>query len=158
MLELQALRYHRQPPPLKPCSTPGILTLQTRGAGPGGGPQRARVRTTLMELILRPATPQLAARSAGRVTAERPASRRWLLSGLGFFKFPERHFPGFEAWARIETGHVGLPGREARGVLHQVGLGSSYRATGTGAAQRRPAPGLALAVQLVRDPAVLLAR
>jgi len=91
MLGVQSLGVPSQPPPLEAVLN-GLefWTRSTRGRpGPGGGPRAARVRTTLMELDLRPATPSGGTKSAaGGPALNRPASRRWLL-GVLVFQFLE---------------------------------------------------------------------
>ena len=72
------------------------------------------------------------------------------------FQFPERHFLGLTVGQELKLGQRRLPYDTAEAVLKQVGLGSvSFQQAPerlSGGQQRR----LALAVQLLRNPRVLL--
>ena len=69
---------------------------------------------------------------------------------------PERHFLGLTVGQELRLGQRRLPSEKAEAVLHQVGLsGLSFQQAPeelSGGQQRR----LAMAVQLLRDPKVLL--
>lgn len=77
------------------------------------------------------------------------------LSGL-VFQFPERHFCGATILEEMRLGHINLEGDRLDGVLESVGLGNLSMHTSpqalSGGQQRR----LALAVQLLRQPYLLL--
>jgi energy-coupling factor transport system ATP-binding protein len=110
-------------------------------------------KSTLLEVISGLAEP-----SGGSILWQgqpvRARQRRWL-SGL-VFQFPERHFLGLSVGQELRLGQRRLPGEKAASVLRQVGLQevSLQQAPErlSGGQQRR----LALAVQLLRDPRVLL--
>ncbi len=110
-------------------------------------------KTTLLELISGLAEPD-----RGRILwNSQPLNgrqRRWLC-GL-VFQFPERHFLGLTVGQELRLGRRRLGAEEAAAVLQRVGLGSLSLQQAperlSGGQQRR----LALAVQLLRDPKVLL--
>ncbi|MEB3349451.1 MAG: ABC transporter ATP-binding protein [Cyanobacteriota bacterium] len=151
MLDLQSLRY--QPataasPVLRDVSLrlpDGELHLVAGRSGGG--------KTTLLELISGLAEPQ-----AGRILwNNQPVTareRRWLC-GL-VFQFPERHFLGLSVGQELRLGQRRHDSQRIAAVLEQVGLaGTSWQDPPerlSGGQQRR----LALAVQLLRDPKVLL--
>ena len=151
MLELQALRYHpatASEPVLRdldlqlPAGEPGLVAGRS-GSG----------KTTLLELIAGLANPD-----SGRILwdGERlnARQRRWLC-GL-VFQFPERHFLGLSVGQELRLGQRRLASERISAVLDQVGLaGVNLQERPerlSGGQQRR----LALAVQLLRDPKVLL--
>lgn len=80
--------------------------------------------------------------------------RRWICGVV--FQFPERHFLGLSVVQELKLGHRRLGGEALERVLRQVGLrGVDQRQAPerlSGGQQRR----LALAVQLLRQPEVLL--
>ena len=80
--------------------------------------------------------------------------RRWLC-GL-VFQFPERHFLGLSVAQELKLGQRRLPAERLEAVLAQVGLADLPLGEAperlSGGQQRR----LSLAVQLLRDPKVLL--
>jgi energy-coupling factor transport system ATP-binding protein len=151
MLELRSLRY--QPataadPVLRDinlCLPIGQAALVAGRSGSG--------KSTLLELICGLAEP-----SDGAIHWQGEAlnarQRRWLC-GL-VFQFPERHFLGLSVGQELKLGQRRLPYERAEAVLKQVGLGAvSFQQAPerlSGGQQRR----LALAVQLLRDPRVLL--
>ena len=110
-------------------------------------------KTTLLEVISGLAEP-----SSGTLLWEgQPLNgrqRRWLC-GL-VFQFPERHFLGLSVGQELKLGHRRLTADQAQEVLTLVGLeGLSLQQPPeqlSGGQQRR----LALAVQLLRNPRVLL--
>lgn len=151
MLELRSVRYHPAT-----CGEPVLADVNLR-LEPG---QPALVagrsgsgKTTLLELISGLAEP-----SGGTILWEgRPLNarqRRWLC-GL-VFQFPERHFLGLTVAQELRLGQRRLAAEQAETVLRQVGLEGINPQQAperlSGGQQRR----LALAVQLLRDPRVLL--
>ena len=110
-------------------------------------------KTTLLEVIC-----GLAEASAGQICWQgdplRARQRRWLC-GL-VFQFPERHFLGLTVGQELRLGQRRLGSERLAEVLRQVGLGAvslqQPPETLSGGQQRR----LSLAVQLLRDPRVLL--
>ncbi|NDA76153.1 MAG: ABC transporter ATP-binding protein, partial [Synechococcaceae bacterium WB8_3_299] len=110
-------------------------------------------KSSLLDLIAGLASPDAGViRWEGRATTAR--QRRWLC-GL-VFQFPERHFLGLSVAQELRIGHRRLPSEKIEAVLAQVGLaGISLQQAPeqlSGGQQRR----LALAVQLLRDPPILL--
>ena len=151
MLELSGVRY--QPataarPVLEDVSlalAPGQLGLVAGRSGSG--------KTTLLEVISGLAEPDCGQVSwKGQRLSGR--QRRWLC-GL-VFQFPERHFLGLSVGQELRLGQRRLEGERQAAVLDLVGLeGVSLQQRPeqlSGGQQRR----LALAVQLLRDPPVLL--
>ncbi len=151
MLELRSLRY--QPataaePVLRDINLSLPLGQAALVAGRSGSG-----KSTLLELICGLAEP-----SGGSIhwhgEALTSRQRRWLC-GL-VFQFPERHFLGLTVGQELKLGQRRLPYDTAEAVLKQVGLGSvSFQQAPerlSGGQQRR----LALAVQLLRNPRVLL--
>ncbi|MEY2644698.1 MAG: hypothetical protein RLZZ611_1347 [Cyanobacteriota bacterium] len=151
MLELRSLRYQAATaaePVLRGLSLrlePGRPALVAGRSGSG--------KTTLLELICGLAKP-----SGGEILWKGEAlsarQRRWLC-GL-VFQFPERHFLGLTVGQELKLGQRRLGSENAERVLRQVGLqGLSLQQAPerlSGGQQRR----LALAVQLLREPQVLL--
>jgi energy-coupling factor transport system ATP-binding protein len=151
MLELRALRYQAATaaePVLRQVDLrlqPGRPALVAGRSGSG--------KTTLLEVICGLAEP-----GAGQILWKGQAlnarQRRWLC-GL-VFQFPERHFLGLTLGQELKLGQRRLPWETAAAALEQVGLeGVSLQQAPerlSGGQQRR----LALAVQLLRDPRVLL--
>jgi energy-coupling factor transport system ATP-binding protein len=151
MLELQSLRYHPASSPepvLRDVSltlAPGEPALVAGRSGSG--------KTTLLELISGLADPD-----AGRILwngeSLQARQRRWLC-GL-VFQFPERHFLGLSVGQELKLGRKRLRSEQADAVLRKVGLEEVTLQREperlSGGQQRR----LALAVQLLREPRVLL--
>ena len=151
MLELQALSYHPATAAspvlagvsLQLCTGEAALVAGRSGSG----------KTTLLELISGLAEPD-----GGRMFwAGEPLTarqRRWLC-GL-VFQFPERHFLGLSVGQELRLGQRRFDSQRASRVLEQVGLGAISLQQAperlSGGQQRR----LSLAVQLLRDPKVLL--
>ena len=110
-------------------------------------------KTTLLEVISGLAEPTAGVvRWQGQRLGGR--QRRWLCGLL--FQFPERHFLGLTVGQELKLGHRRLAADDAAAVLRQVGLGAlslqQQPEQLSGGQQRR----LALAVQLLRNPQVLL--
>jgi energy-coupling factor transport system ATP-binding protein len=151
MLELRSLRYQAATaaePVLRNLSLrlePGQPALVAGRSGSG--------KTTLLEVICGLAEP-LSGQIRWNGQALNARQRRWLC-GL-VFQFPERHFLGLTVGQELKLGQRRLPWERAEQVLAQVGLqGLSLQQAPerlSGGQQRR----LALAVQLLRDPRVLL--
>ena len=151
MLELRSLRY--QPataadPVLRDINLSLPIGQAALVAGRSGSG-----KSTLLELICGLAEP-----SGGSIFWQgeplNSRQRRWLC-GL-VFQFPERHFLGLTVGQELKLGQRRLPYDTAEAVLQQVGLGAvSFQQAPerlSGGQQRR----LALAVQLLRNPRVLL--
>ena len=151
MLALRSLRYH--PATASEAVLRGVdLELQAGRPALVAG-RSGSGKSTLLELICGLADP-----SGGTIcwngqplTARQ---RRWLC-GL-VFQFPERHFLGLSVGQELKLGQRRLPSEKAATVLEQVGLeGVSLQQAPerlSGGQQRR----LTLAVQLLRNPKVLL--
>lgn len=151
MLELRSLRY--QPATAEQAVLQGVsLALQPGQPALVAG-RSGSGKSTLLELICGLADPNGGSISWNGL-ALNSRQRRWLC-GL-VFQFPERHFLGLTVGQELKLGQRRLPTEKAEQVLHQVGLqGLSLQQAPeqlSGGQQRR----LALAVQLLRDPKVLL--
>jgi energy-coupling factor transport system ATP-binding protein len=151
MLELQSLTYHPATAPqplLRDVSMRLAVGQPALVAGRSGSG-----KTTLLELIGGLADP-----TRGRILwSGEPLDgrrRRWLC-GL-VFQFPERHFLGLTVAQELKLGQRRLPSERLQAVLAQVGLAdlplNEAPERLSGGQQRR----LSLAVQLLRDPRVLL--
>jgi energy-coupling factor transport system ATP-binding protein len=151
MLELVSVGYHPAT-----AAAPVLQDLNLRL--PVGEPALVAGRsgsgkTTLLEVISGLAEPD-----RGRILWQGSAvsgrQRRWLC-GL-VFQFPERHFLGLTVGQELRLGQRRLEGERLQQVLERVGLGAIPLQKPperlSGGQQRR----LALAVQLLRDPPVLL--
>jgi energy-coupling factor transport system ATP-binding protein len=151
MLELRGIRY--QPatasrPVLQGVDlqlAPGAIGLVAGRSGGG--------KTTLLEVISGLADPDRGTILwNGQVLGGR--QRRWLC-GL-VFQFPERHFLGLTVGQELRLGHRRLDPDQVAAVLKRVGLAGltpqQLPEQLSGGQQRR----LALAVQLLRNPRVLL--
>ncbi len=151
MLELRSVRYH---PATSAAAVLDDVNLRLAVGRPALVAGRSGCgKTTLLEVICGLADP-----SGGTILWDgepvRSRQRRWLC-GL-VFQFPERHFLGLSVGEELKLGQRRLPTERAEAVLRQVGLAdvSAQQAPErlSGGQQRR----LALAVQLLRDPRVLL--
>ena len=151
MLELRGIRY--QPATLSRPLLQGVnLQLPVGSLGLVAGASGSG-KTTLLEVISGLAEPD-----AGSVLWNgeplNGRQRRWLC-GL-VFQFPERHFLGLTVGQELRLGQRRLAGEQLAQVLDLVGLGSVSLQQRpeqlSGGQQRR----LALAVQLLRNPRVLL--
>jgi energy-coupling factor transport system ATP-binding protein len=151
MLELQAIRYH-------PATAAEPVLREVNLRLPVGEPALVAGRsgsgkTTLLEVIS-----GLADADGGRILWNGEVlngrQRRWLC-GL-VFQFPERHFLGLTVAQELKLGVRRLGTERIDEVLAQVGLEAISLQQAperlSGGQQRR----LALAVQLLRDPKVLL--
>jgi len=151
MLALRSLRY--QPATASEAVLAGVdLELQAGQPALVAG-RSGSGKSTLLELICGLAEP-----SGGTISWNgqplNARQRRWLC-GL-VFQFPERHFLGLTVGQELKLGHRRLSADDAAAVLRQVGLeGLAFTQVPeqlSGGQQRR----LALAVQLLRRPQVLL--
>ena len=151
MLELRGIHY--QPATAsRPVLTDVNLQLPVGSLGLVAGASGSG-KTTLLEVIS-----GLAEADGGSVlwNGERlnGRQRRWLC-GL-VFQFPERHFLGLTVGQELRLGQRRLGGEQLAQVLELVGLGGvplqQRPEQLSGGQQRR----LALAVQLLRNPRVLL--
>jgi energy-coupling factor transport system ATP-binding protein len=151
MLELRNVSYHPATA-ARPVLRDLNLTLPVGRVALVAG-RSGSGKTTLLEVISGLAEP-----SSGTLLWEgQPLNgrqRRWLC-GL-VFQFPERHFLGLSVGQELKLGHRRLTADQAQEVLTLVGLeGLSLQQPPeqlSGGQQRR----LALAVQLLRNPRVLL--
>ena len=151
MLELRGLTYH---PATARAAVLNNLNLQLEVGTPAlvAGPSGCG-KTTLLEVIS-----GLAEADRGTISWNgqplNSRQRRWLC-GL-VFQFPERHFLGLTVGQELKLGLRRLSADDAEAMLDLVGLGglSLQQAPEqlSGGQQRR----LALAVQLLRSPKVLL--
>ena len=151
MLQLQNVEYH--PPAVPTPILQGVnLALEPQQLGLVVGPSGAG-KSTLLEILA-----GLAEHTEGRI-AWRDQSLIDLhlqqLSGL-VFQFPERHFCGSTVLEELRFGHPELTRSQIQGALAEVGLAriplNLKPHQLSGGQQRR----LALAVQLVRQPNLLL--
>jgi energy-coupling factor transport system ATP-binding protein len=151
LLELNAVCYH---PATSEKPILNRLTMQLRPGEPAlvAGPSGSG-KSSLLDLIAGLASPD-----SGQICwqgCETTAKERRWLCGL-VFQFPERHFLGLSVAQELRIGHRRLPSEKIEAVLAQVGLNevSLQQAPErlSGGQQRR----LALAVQLLRDPPILL--
>jgi energy-coupling factor transport system ATP-binding protein len=151
MLELRSMGYHpatTAEPVLADLNLTlkeGVPALVAGRSGSG--------KTTLLEVISGLAKPDRGS-ILWNGEALNARQRRWLC-GL-VFQFPERHFLGLSVGQELKLGQRRLDSERVQRVLEQVGLGSLSLQQAperlSGGQQRR----LALAVQLLREPKVLL--
>lgn len=151
MLELEGIGYHP--------ATAGVPVLHDvnlrleRGEPALVAGRSGSGKSTLLDIIA-----GLARQDRGRILwegqATTPRERRWLC-GL-VFQFPERHFLGLSVGQELRIGHRRLPTEQLLAILERVGLGQVPLQQPpeqlSGGQQRR----LALAVQLLRNPPLLL--
>ncbi len=151
MLKLKHLSYH------PPASERAILTnlnleLSPQQLGLIIGPSGSG-KSTLLEILAGMAT----GTSGGVYWRDRPLNTELLqqLGGL-VFQFPERHFCTNSVLEELRLGHPELGTERVEGALSAVGLADIPLQTSphalSGGQQRR----LALAVQLIRQPHLLL--
>lgn len=151
MLTLRQLSYH---PPASPQPILHAIDLQLAPqqlgliVGPSGSG-----KSTLLEILA-----GLAERTSGMIrwgAQELDAYDLQYLAGL-VFQFPERHFCGGTVLEELRLGHPELRSENIHQALQEVGLDqlslSAIPHQLSGGQQRR----LALAVQLIRQPNVLL--
>lgn len=151
MLSLKKLSYH-PPATATPILQALNLELSPSQLGLVVGPSGSG-KTTLLEILAGLAEPT-AGQVAWRDRELLPEQLRQLV-GL-VFQFPERHFCGGTILEELRLGHPEISSEQVRHALADVGLShlSLHGAPHdlSGGQQRR----LALAVQLVRQPQVLL--
>ena len=151
MLELKSLHYHpatAEGPILKGVNLQAHYGKPVMVAGASG-----TGKTSLVELISGLTKPD-----SGQIYWEKnlvnERQRRWLCGIV--FQFPERHFLGLTVAQELRLGHRRLSGEDQSEALKKVGLsGIDLRQAPeklSGGQQRR----LALAVQLLRKPSILL--
>ena len=110
-------------------------------------------KTTLIEIISGLIKPQ-----KGRITWKNKVlscrQRRWFCGVV--FQFPERYFIGTTVGKELKIGHKSLRGKNVEIILKKVGLSNLNLSQPpeqlSGGQQRR----LAVAVQLLRNPSILL--
>ena len=110
-------------------------------------------KTTLIEIISGLIKPQ-----KGRITWKKKVlscrQRRWFCGVV--FQFPERYFIGTTVGKELKIGHKSLRGENVEIILKKVGLSNLNLSQPpeqlSGGQQRR----LAVAVQLLRNPSILL--
>jgi len=151
MLHLRDLSYHPTATPtpiLKDISfdlAPKQLGLIIGPSGSG--------KSTLLEILAGLATP-----TSGKIFWREQTLLPEALQQLGgiVFQFPERHFCGHTIFEELRLGHPELSSDRVHEALESVGLGDlALQASPqqlSGGQQRR----LALAVQLIRQPYLLL--
>lgn len=151
MLYLKNLTYH---PPAAPIAILKSLSLELAPQqlglviGPSGSG-----KSTLLEILA-----GLAEQTTGGIFwREQELTPEYLqqLGGL-VFQFPERHFCGGTILEELRLGHPELSSEKVYNALSEVGLGELSLSTSphalSGGQQRR----LALAVQLIRQPSMLM--
>ena len=151
MLYLKDVIYH-PPATIEPILKPTNLELGTQELGLVVGPSGSG-KTTLLEILA-----GLAQQTKGRIfwrDKELTFLALQQLCGL-VFQFPERHFCGSNILEELRLGHPEITRENIRNALAEVGLQDIPLNTSphrlSGGQQRR----LALAVQLIRQPNLLL--
>lgn len=151
MLSIQNLSYH---PPATPEAILNNITfeLKERQLGLMVGPSGSG-KSTLLEILA-----GFVEWSSGGIywkSQELMPDHLQQICGL-VFQFPERHFCGSTILEELRLGHIDLDGDRIQGALSSVGLSHLNPSTSpqslSGGQQRR----LALAVQLIRQPSMLL--
>ncbi|TAE56787.1 MAG: ATP-binding cassette domain-containing protein [Nostocales cyanobacterium] len=151
MLHLRNLTYHPTACPTAILKSINLeLAPQQLGLiiGPSGSG-----KSTLLEILSGLAEPT----SGAALWREQPLSSEQLQQLAGIvFQFPERHFCGATILEELRLGHPELGTQRVHKALQEVGLDHLSFSTSpnalSGGQQRR----LALAVQLIRQPNVLL--
>ncbi|GAB4224741.1 MAG: ABC transporter ATP-binding protein [Stanieria sp.] len=151
MLSLKNLVYHPTATPI-PILKKINLELAPQELGLIIGPSGSG-KTTLLEILA-----GLAERTGGDIcwrTQELTAIHLQQLAGI-VFQFPERHFCGSTILEELRLGHPELGTERVKEALSEVGLDHLSFQTSphdlSGGQQRR----LALAVQLIRQPNILM--
>lgn len=151
MLNLRNLSYHPASTP-KPILQELNLQLGSQELGLVIGPSGSG-KTTLLEILAGLAYP-----TAGEVRWRNQVLNPEALQQLAglVFQFPERHFCGHNVLEELRLGHPELSTTRIKAALDAVGLGhvplDAEPHALSGGQQRR----LALAVQLIRQPYLLL--
>ncbi len=151
MLKIKGLHYHpatSNQPVLKKVSLQASCGKPTIIAGPSGSG-----KTSLVEIISGLVTPQKGTLFWGN----KALNSRQRRSRCGVvFQFPERHFLGLTVGQELRLGHRRLSSDNQFNALKRVGLSRIDLRQAperlSGGEQRR----LAIAVQLLREPSVLL--
>ncbi len=151
MLYIKNLTYH---PPATPCAILKSINMELAPQqlglviGPSGSG-----KSTLLEILA-----GLAEQTSGSIfwrDQELTPDHLQQLGGL-VFQFPERHFCGGSILEELRLGHPELNSQRVHEALEEVGLANLSLSTVphalSGGQQRR----LALAVQLIRQPNILL--
>ena len=151
MLYLKNVTYH-PPATLTPILKETNLELAPQELGLIIGPSGSG-KTTLLEIIA-----GLVEKTKGRILWRNQELTSLELQQLGglVFQFPQRHFCGHSILEELRLGHPEVPSYHIKTALQEVGLehiplNQSPHAL-SGGQQRR----LALAVQLIRQPNLLL--
>ena len=151
MLYLKDVMYH-PPATVDPILKATNLELQSQELGLVVGPSGSG-KTTLLEILA-----GLAQQTKGKIfwgEQELTFLELQQLCGL-VFQFPERHFCGSNILEELRLGHPEITTENVRNALEEVGLQDIPLHTSphrlSGGQQRR----LALAVQLIRQPNLLL--
>jgi energy-coupling factor transport system ATP-binding protein len=151
MLYIKNLTYH---PPATPCAILKSINLELapQQLGLVMGPSGSG-KSTLLEILA-----GLAEQTSGSIfwrDQELTPDHLQQLGGL-VFQFPERHFCGGSILEELRLGHPELNSQRVHEALEEVGLANLSLSTVphalSGGQQRR----LALAVQLIRQPNILL--
>lgn len=151
MLHIRNLSYHPTAS-IQPILSGIDLDLPAQQLGVIVGPSGSG-KSTLMDILA-----GLAEHSSGSMFwREQELNLLYLQQLCGIvFQFPERHFCGGTILEELRLGHPDLSSDRVRKALSEVGLGDLSLQTSphalSGGQQRR----LALAVQLIRQPQILL--